>query len=362
MTLLDDYGQKVALGEIEDDKAQRQVIAELQRVVDELAALKASWFSFKRKQPVQGLYLYGPVGVGKTYLVDLFYQHVPETAKARFHFHHFMQQVDAELRRLQGHKDPLLVIAARLAKSIRLLCFDEFLVHDVADAMILSELLQALLSVDIVLVGTSNTSPDELYKDGVQRDRFVPAIELIKAHCQVISLNERRDYRLGREPLALAYLYPLNSSSAEDLSRQFSARVLNPVEGGALTIQQRPVPCVKHGARTVWFHFDDICNLPRSQLDYLEIADRFDTVFVSDIPVLTTNDTVRAILLIHFIDVMYDRGIEIFLSAAVPIQELYVAGAMVQEFQRTKSRLEEMQSEDYLRRHQHRQMNELEQD
>lgn len=354
MTLIEQYNSAVEGGEIQDDAAQREVIVHLQRVADELTVPKHVWFPWGQKKEVKGLYLCGPVGVGKTYLIDMFYQDVAEPRKSRFHFHHFMQQVDAQLRRLQGEKNPLKRIAANLAKTTKLLCFDEFLVHDVADAMILSELLQAILAQGVVLVASSNTAPDDLYKEGIQRNRFLPAIELIKQHCQVISLVEKRDYRLGREPLAQAYLSPLNKTTQQALTHQFSILATKVMDNVDITVQKRLIPCVKRGERAVWFKFDVICNMPRSQLDYLEIADRFDTIFVSDVPKLTNNDTVLTILLIHFIDVMYDRGIGLVISAEVPLEQLYVEGAMLEEFKRTLSRLEEMQSADYLRRHQRR--------
>lgn len=356
MTLMNQYEAAVASGEIQDDLAQRDIITHMQQLADKLAEPKHTWFKWLNKKQIDGLYLYGPVGVGKTFLVDMFYQEIAEHHKSRFHFHHFMQQVDAQLRRLQGKKDPLKYIAANLAKTTRVLCFDEFLVYDVADAMILSELLQAILEQDVILVATSNTAPDDLYLNGVQRTRFLPAIELIKVNCEVLALTNKYDYRLGRTPMAHAYLCPLNKTTQTTLTKQFSSITTNIADGVNITVQNRLIPCVKRGERAVWFKFDIICNLPRSQLDYLEIADRFDTIFISDIPKLNENDTVWAILLIHFVDVMYDRGIRLIISAAVPLEELYVKGAMLNEFKRTLSRLEEMQSEDYLHRHQRRQV------
>lgn len=352
MTLIKRYEQAIVSGDIEDDPIQRTVLTSMQRLCDELQLPRRSWLNWLQKlpQPV-GLYLYGPVGVGKTFLMDLFYEQVEEQQKARIHFHHFMQQVDGQLRRLQGQKDPLRYIAAELAKTIRLLCFDEFLVHDVADAMILAQLLEALFAQGIVLVATSNTRPDDLYLNGIHRERFLPAIALIKTHCEVLFLGEKRDYRLGRESLHTAYLYPLNAATQESLTKQFAAISRAIKDMGSLTVQNRNIPFVKCSETAVWFEFNVICNLPRSQLDYLEIAERFDTVFVSNIPQLMVNDTIHAILLVHFIDVMYDRGIRVVMSAAVPVEQLYVEGEMSQSFKRTLSRLQEMQSVDYLKRH-----------
>lgn len=344
------YEHAIVKGEIRDDPMQRTVITHLQRVADELTSARHWWNWGRRYTPVRGLYLCGPVGVGKTFLMDLLYDNVTSVPKARFHFHHFMQQIDAQLRCLQGKKNPLQCIAKDLARTTRLLCLDEFLVHDVADAMLLGDLLQALLTHDVVLVATSNTTPDALYLNGVQRARFLPAIDLIKAQCETLVLAEHPDYRVGRVPLLHAYVYPLNAMNEAILEQQFQT-VAGPLsEGNALNVQQRMIPCIKWAARAVWFSFDVICNLPRSQLDYLELAERFDTVVVSGIPQLTNNQTVHAILLIHFVDVMYDRGVRLILSAAVPLDDLYKEGEMSTAFKRTKSRLEEMQSVDYLNR------------
>lgn len=351
MTLLTHYQAAIQRGEITDDPLQRDVLRSMQKLVDELQESKPFYAQWLHKTNLKGLYVYGPVGVGKTYLVDLFFQHVTEEKKARFHFHHFMQQVDFQLRKIQGQKDPLRRIAKNIAKTTRLLCFDEFLIHDVAYAMILAELLQALINNGVILVVSSNTSPDDLYLNGVHRERFLPAIELLKEHCDVLYLNEKRDYRLGRTPLLEAYLFPLNESSEDAMRHQFD--LLSPTynEHGVINIQNRDIPYLKCGTKIIWFAFDVLCNLPRSQLDYLEIAERFDTVFISGIPSLTEKHTAQAIMFIHFIDVMYDRGINIIISAEVPVDELYVKGEMIGTFKRTLSRLLEMQSVDYLSRH-----------
>ncbi len=354
MTLVEQYDAAVASNTIRNDPIQRMVVTEFERVREGLNQPLRKWFDFRPKKLTQGLYLHGPVGVGKTWLVDLFYQSVTQPHKARFHFHHFMQEIDSQLRCLQGQKDPLRRIAHDLSKSVRLLCLDEFLVHHVADAMILSELLQALFEHDVVLVAATNTSPDDLYLNGVRRERFLPAIDLIKQHCEVLALTQDHDYRLGREALFQAYLSPLDDLAKNTLIKQFETIVTNPIDHVELTVQNRPIVSVKCGERAVWFAFDVICNMPRCQLDYLEIAERFDTVFLSDIPVLTQNDTTQVILLIYLIDVMYDQGIRLVVSAAVPPDELYTQGPMIKSFQRTLSRLQEMQSVDYLKRHQRR--------
>jgi len=277
----------------------------------------------------------------------MFYHNVAERDKYRVHFHQFMQQVDSQLRRLQGHSDPLQCIAENLAKTTRLLCLDEFLVQDIATAMVLAELIKHLFAHGMVVVITSNTRPDDLYMNGLQRVRFLPAIELIKEHCDVIDLTEHRDYRLGRTPVAKAYLCPLNEATQAIMAAQFNILAKTGYDKGILTVQGRDIPTIKRTQHAVWFAFDVICHLPRSQLDYLEIAQRFHTIFVSNIPVLTTKDTVGALLFTHFIDVMYDNRTQVILSAAAPIDELYIEGEVLTAFKRTKSRLQEMQSVDY---------------
>lgn len=359
MSLLTRYEDAIIRKDIKDDPLQRQVLAPLQRLTDELQQAPRGFWLWRKKTPCQGLYLYGPVGVGKTFMMDLFYDNLAIKEKKRFHFHHFMQQVDERLRALQGQKNPLQRIADELAEGARLLCFDEFMVDDVAYAMILSDLMQAIFQRGVSLVATSNTRPDDLYLKGVQRQRFMPVIAAIKTHCEVVNLGDHRDYRLGRLPDMATWLTPLNEANAQRFAEQFEQITGTPQQDGHLILQHREVPCLGCSDTAVWFDFRVICNLPRSQLDYLEIANRFDTVFVSDIPCLGENDTVLAIMLIHFVDVMYDRGIRLILSAAVPITQLYEAGEMSQAFRRTSSRLQEMQSVDYLQRHPHRMAEEL---
>lgn len=351
MTLMACYEAAIKRGEITDDPLQREIVTSMERLVSDVERANSSWFAWCYQSHVKGLYVYGPVGAGKTYLVDLFYEHIMEHKKARFHFHHFMQQIDAQLRLLQGQKDPLKQIAKKLSCSVRILCFDEFLVHDVACAMILAELLQRLISYGVILVISSNTQPEELYKNGVHRDRFLPAIVAINKHCDVLNLQELQDYRIGREPLVDAYLYPLNEQTQQRMEQQF-LELAGEVQGqGVIKIQNRDIPYFKRGEKSIWFTFDVLCNLPRSQLDYLELADIFDVVFISGIPQLTEQHTLQVILLIYCIDVMYDRGINVIISAAVPVAQLYVTGEMLDSFKRTSSRLMEMQSVDYLNRH-----------
>ncbi len=352
MSVSEAYSKRVALNDIEDDPAQRALLALLDNLAEALNK-KTFFSSFFIKRPrLRGLYLFGTVGVGKTFLLDLLYNAVTTPNKKRLHLHHFMQEIDAQLRQLQGQKNPLKRIAKELSRTTRLLCFDEFIVQDLANAMIMAELLPILLDSGVVLVATSNTLPDELYLQGPQRPRFLPAIAAIKSHCRVESLICKKDYRLGRTRHVHAYISPLGEKADAELLAEFEILALNSAsEGNSLTIQNREISCNRYSDKVVWFDFKVICNIPRSQLDYLEIAKRFDTVIISDVPKLDEKDTIAAILLVHFIDVLYDEGTRLIISADVPIDELYVKGEVLDDFKRTKSRLAEMQSEDYLKRH-----------
>lgn len=344
------YESAIQTFDIEDDIHQRQILDRMIHLEEQLL-MPGKTFFWRRKPVVKGLYIYGPVGVGKTFLMDLFFENIAIPQKSRYHFHHFMQQMDAELRRLQGRKNPLHLIANELARTTSLLCFDEFLVHDVAEAMILGELLKALLEKNIILIATSNTSPDNLYLNGVHRDRFLPTIAMIKAHCDVLTLQSARDYRLGRALDFKTWFWPQNPENARLMAEQFN-HPKEKIEGpGVITVQNRAIPFLKRRERAIWFDFKVICNSPRSQLDYLEISNRFDTVFLDNLPLLKEKDTLYVILLIHMVDVFYDRGIQLIVSAEGPLEALYTEGEMLEEFQRTFSRLKEMQSRDYHRRH-----------
>lgn len=346
MSMLQRYDAAIQSGEIKRSPAQREAVVALDNLLNDLST--RTWF-FKRKS-CHGLYLYGSVGVGKTYVLDLFYNSLPDRSKARFHFHRFMQHIDAELRRLQGTPDPLKSVAKRLARSARVLCLDEFLVHDVADAMILVDLLKYLLSFGVVFVITANTRPDDLYLGGVHRERFIPAIQLIQLHCMVMMLDEREDHRLGKMSMPQTYLTPCSETNEALLERSFDELAGLSSSDGMIRIQYRDIFYRKKGDVAIWFDFDVICGLPRSQLDYLELADKFSIIFVTNVPAILPDDTTRAVLLIHFIDVMYDRKVRLVLSAATSVEGIYPRGPMRETFLRTESRLKEMQSYEYWSR------------
>lgn len=361
MTPLTYYRQLLESKEFMSDLAQEQVIIKLQHVYEEFTLAeqrqKNTWRKLlkrwvnKKSAPVQGLYLWGGVGAGKTWLMDVFYHCLPTPYKLRIHFHRFMKHVHHELKRFQGQPDPLKKVASQLALQAKILCLDEFLVADITDAMLLANLLDALFTEGVTLITTSNVAPDNLYRNGLQRNRFLPAIALLKQYTQVMQIQSEMDYRLRTLQEVGIYFTPLNdiaTSAMQDMFNYFARDQVSSDE--LLIIEGRPIATLCRTEEVVWFDFRDICSVPRSQLDYLEIARRFPTVLVSHVSQINPEQDDVICYLIKLVDVFYDANVKLILSAAVPVAELYQAGRYVVEFQRTQSRLLEMQTADYLRR------------
>lgn len=352
------YEAAVTRGEIESDVAQVEALKHLQRLYDDLlkptprAGFLDRLFNHRPVPPsVKGLYFWGGVGRGKTYLMDLFYESLPFDNKSRMHFHRFMRMVHKELRDLQGEKNPLERIASNFARRSRILCFDEFFVSDITDAMILAGLLDALFKHRVVLVATSNVEPRNLYKDGLQRSKFLPAIDLLEQNTFVLNVDGGVDYRLRVLELAEIYHYPLDEAADESLSRSFKS--LSPDEGESdttLEIEGREIRARWSGDGVAWFEFLAVCDGPRSQNDYIELARIFQTVLISDVPRfgLKTEDQARRF--ISLVDEFYDRNVKLILSAEVALTSLYEGERLKFEFQRTESRLTEMQTKEYLAR------------
>lgn len=352
MSLTDAYVAALHRGDIQEDNEQRRLLSPLQQVANALQSQQAWYRVLFPKQSIQGLYITGPVGVGKTYMMDLFYQYLPNKHKLRAHFLHFMQQVDQQLRFLQGQSNPIREIAKELAKQYQIICIDEFMVQDMAHAMILGELLQALFALRVVLIATSNTKIDDLYQNGMNRERFLPAIGLLHQYCDEINLQSSIDYRLGKPVHLNAYVYPLDLQNQQLLAQQFETLAVVVSSDRSISVQSRLITVIKRSQTVVWFDFATICGMPRCQLDYIELAERYHTIFVSNIPKLSDSEaTTGVVLLMQLVDVLYDRGIRLIISAAVSVQELYQFGPFLTAFSRTVSRLEEMQSEEYLARH-----------
>ncbi|HEV7137837.1 MAG TPA: cell division protein ZapE [Steroidobacteraceae bacterium] len=299
----------------------------------------------------KGLYLWGPVGRGKTWLMDLFFQSLPFPERRRRHFHRFMHDVHAQLKSLQNVEAPLEAVAERLAAQVRVLCFDELFVTDIADAMILGGLLRGLFHRGVTLVATSNVPPRDLYRDGLQRARFLPAIELIERQVEVVAAGGDRDYRLRQLTQAGTYLPSGDANTAARLRTLF-AELSDHAEAsdGTVAIEGRPIPVVLESEAAVWFEFDALCAGPRSQDDYIEIARNYQSIVLSDVPVMGTLRENEARRFIALIDELYDRCVKLVISAAAPPAQLYRGERLTLEFQRTASRLTEMQSEEYLAR------------
>ena len=302
-------------------------------------------------EPEMGLYLWGGVGRGKTYLVDTFFESLPFTRKLRVHFHRFMQRVHAELTALEGEKNPLEAVADKLAAEALIICFDEFFVTDIADAMILGGLMEALFERGVSLVATSNIVPGELYTNGLQRQRFLPAIALIEKYTRVVELDAGVDYRLRVLQQAELYHYPLDDMADESLRASFESLAPEPgkhwerieINGRYLTSR-----CVADDV--IWFDFAELCDGPRSQNDYIELARIYHAVLISGVPALGTDADDQARRFVNLVDEFYDRNVKLVLAAEKPLFELYQGGRLEFEFQRTVSRLQEMQSREYLAR------------
>lgn len=301
--------------------------------------------------PVRGLYLWGEVGRGKTWLMDLFFASLPFAERQRLHFHRFMHAVHAELAQLKNEREPLELVAAGIARDIRVLCLDELQVTDIADAMILGALFAGLFRRGVTLVATSNTPPQALYEDGLQRARFLPAIALLEQHLEVLQVAAATDYRLRELTQAGVYL-PSGAPNTPALLLQLFRRLAGETDraGGDIFIEGRSIAVVRAGTGAVWFEFAALCAGPRGTDDYIEIAREYRSVIVAGIPVLEATDDDAARRFIELVDELYDRNVNLIASAAAPPRQLYRGERLRAPFERTVSRLIEMQSAEYLAR------------
>lgn len=336
------------------DDAQALAIERLQGLYDALVEFKR-----KRDRPFgrtllptpdipRGLYFWGGVGRGKSFLMDGFFACVPLKRKRRLHFHNFMQEVHDGLRALKHEADPLAKVAAGIAEHVRLLCFDEFHVSDIADAMILGRLFTHLFSLGVVLVATSNYAPDDLYPNGLQRQNFLPTIALLKAHVDVVNVDGGNDYRMRTLAQARTYLTPITEQTTVELGGIFDKLATSGDLPTELIVEERKVHAVRHATGIIWFSFAELCGGPRAQTDYLWLARRYHTVILSDVPKLAARQSSEARRFTWLVDVFYDYRVKLIVSADVPAEAVYVEGTFSNEFFRTASRLTEMQSMDYL--------------
>lgn len=342
---------------LRDDAGQTRAVEALQQLYDELLNTSARAPGFfdrllRRKQPpVRGLYLWGGTGRGKTYLADLFFDSLPFAEKRRVHFHRFMQQIHAELKQLHGLPDPLSEVARRLSAQFRLLCLDEFHVNDIGDAMLLGGLLAALFEHGVTLVTTSNIPIGELYRNGLQRERFLPAIALLQQHTRELHLDGPTDYRLSFLQLGGTYHIPHNKQTELHLAIEFTQLAGDKGERDrVIDVNQRPIRTVAAADGIVWFDFMELCATARAAIDYLEIARCHHTLLLSDIRQMGENEDDIAKRFIDLIDTLYDHGVKLIVTAACEPADIYQGTRLAFPFQRTVSRLLEMRSREYLAR------------
>ncbi|WP_414148019.1 cell division protein ZapE [Erwinia sp. BNK-24-b] len=361
------YQQALDKGEYQPDDIQREAVTRLDAIYQALSRTGSSaepqakgLFGKLNKligkgrseaqTPVRGLYMWGGVGRGKTWLMDMFFQAIPGERKQRLHFHRFMLRVHEELTGLQGQSDPLQIVADRFKSETDLLCFDEFFVSDITDAMLLGTLMEALFARGITLVATSNIPPDELYRNGLQRARFLPAIEMIKKHCDIMNVDAGIDYRLRTLTSAHLWMMPLNEATSKEMDRMFvalagKARTDRPV----LEINHRQLPTLGVAEGVVAMDFLTLCGEGRSQHDYIELSRRFHSVLLFNVPVMIYKTEDQARRFLALVDEFYERHVKLVISAEATLYEIYQGARLKFEYQRCVSRLQEMQSEEYLR-------------
>ena len=359
---LDKYKRDLSRDDFHYDSAQENAVKHLQRLYEALQNRPLPVKGFKKvlnrwkkiyakpeKTQIKGLYFWGGVGRGKTYLVDTFYDCLPFENKLRVHFHRFMHSVHEELKLHTGQEDPLKIIAERFAKKTSIICFDEFFVSDITDAMILGTLFEELFARKVILVATSNIIPDELYRNGLQRERFLPAIKLINAHTEVVNVDSGVDYRLRTLEQAEIYHYPLDEKAKKNLAHYFEQLSCEPGDVGRdIEVNNRQLPTVQASEGVVHFEFSLLCESARSQSDYMEISRLYHTVLLANVTQMGPDNDDSTRRFIALVDEFYERNVKLIMSAEVPLEQLYTNGRLSFEFKRCLSRLQEMQSHDYL--------------
>jgi cell division protein ZapE len=347
-----DNAQKLAV-ELLDGLYHRLVAANAKDDNSGLIHRLKHWIKTPNKTPEQGIYLWGGVGRGKTYLMDSFYESLPFNAKMRIHFHRFMRRVHSDLRVYRGHANPLEKVADKIASETDVICFDEFFVSDITDAMILGTLFEALFARGVCLVATSNIAPAGLYQNGLQRQRFLPAIALLEKHCQVVNVESGLDYRLRALTNTALYHHPLNNKTQSAIAEIFKTLATNKntiINSSSMTVNERSIPVIAMTSDVIWFDFSSICDGPRSQNDYIDIACEFHAVVISDVPSFNAEREDSARRFINLVDEFYDRNVKLAIAADKPIEQLYQGNKLAFEFERTQSRLIEMQSVEFLSR------------
>lgn len=369
MTPLSSYQTDLQKNNIVADAAQADAIILLQRLYDDLQKkeeiknVKENIFvrlqykflnPHQKNKAIKGIYLYGGVGRGKTYLMDLFFHSLPGERKLRLHFHHFMLRIHKELAQLQGQENPLTIIAKNFSMATDILCFDEFFVEDISDAMILSGVFNALFEQGVTLLATSNIHPNDLYRNGLQRARFLPTIKLINDHCDVFNLEGQRDYRIGRLTESNVFHYGLGEKALLFIKERFETlsqgeKAYNQV----INVNNRDIPTIAHSADTLSIEFTAICSGPRGVSDYIELAITYRTIIVANIKQMNETENDLARRFISMIDEFYEHNVALIISAEIAIEQLYTGQRLNFEFNRCISRLLEMQSQSYLHQAHH---------
>lgn len=352
-TPLQAYQTALATGNFSEDSVQKQAMTYLDKlyydIIDDEKDDKGFFSFFKKDKKIKGLYMWGGVGRGKTWMMDMFYDSLPIDNKMRMHFHHFMKFVQSELIKLQGQADPLDKVAQIIRDKARVICFDEFFVSNVADAMILGDLFTKLFKKGVVLVATSNIAPDGLYKNGIHRDRFLPAISAVSEYTTVMNIDAGVDYRLRLLKQAKLYVSPLTDDTKDWLSERFDVLSANQTPTTApIVVNGREIDIIKRTETVLLADFRSFCMKPRSASDFIEIANQFSTVMVDNVPALTDTLADPTLRFIYLVDEFYDRRVKLLVRAEQPILALYSGQKLAFEIERTRSRLLEMQSEAYL--------------
>ena len=362
MTPLEKYHLDLQKDDFHPDSDQQRAVEHLDELYRRLLALnvpqveaKKSWRHFFKKAesqklvPEKGLYFWGGVGRGKTYLVDTFYDALPTERKMRVHFHRFMQRVHDELGELSQQADPLLLVADKFKQETDIICFDEFFVSDITDAMILATLLEALFDRGISLVATSNILPQDLYRNGLQRARFLPAIALIEAHCEIVNVDSGIDYRLRTLEQAEIFHFPLDAKAENNMKTYFEKLTADSeYQQTEIEINHRQLTVKAEGDGVVHFDFSVLCESARSQYDYVELSRLYHTVLLSSVKMMGELNDDAARRFIAMVDEFYERNVKLIISAEVDLASIYEKGRLTFEFKRCQSRLVEMQSHEYL--------------
>lgn len=350
MTPSEYYHKQVISGEMIADPLQTAIIDKFDHLYFSLVKNppeKGIFKFLKKTSPTKGIYLWGNVGAGKTHLMNLFFWCLPFENKLRIHFHEFMKTIHEKNRDLSGTRNPLSVIAKDLAKKYRIICFDELVIHDIADAMLLGELFKAMFLQGMILVITSNSPPDNLYQKGLQRERFLPAISLIKKYLDVCRLETADDYRQRFAKTNPYFLYD-HFLARQQLQKIFEQRAgVETISKAAIIVNDRPIQIEARTEEIIWFQFEAICGIPRSQQDYLELVKKYTAFFISDLHALAVHqyDLIRS--LINLIDVLYDHNIKLVISSFIPLESIYTEGKFLKEFERTKSRMYQMTTKEW---------------